>query len=499
MPARRSRAVRDEYDARIKDLAEELGVDLGSITGTGAQGRITAEDVLNVGLPVEDIKRASVDASAGVPDAEPVGASAAPTGGAQEGGAVSEQNDKASVIASPRAREVAKELGVDIEKVAGTGARGRVTPADVRAFARDLREQQASSEDIAGEPSQPATAFPPNSGRWTAELDGYAKRVERARAYALAKVIRDYSARVEGVREGRLAPSAAIAPAGIEPEMVGKTLAAGSARQFLELIVEVSRNILIFIPVLVTWIKIQGSGVNDLGDMRGTALAVVILIIALISVHVVLGLLRRHTAARADRISRDFAAVLTNASMEASAQQAETTEAAIAAFAQAGRELTASLQGAGDSLAGTRDVMTRMADAVAKQGEQVEGLMELLAPISRIGDQIGGAQRELSAAAVTMNSTARSLAGIEKNIAPTAEKLGGTVQELGELARQLDVTGKQLERMTEVFAERFGPMDQSAAHFGESIQQLNLVANRVAEALDALQQARDGARGRSHG
>ncbi len=281
--------------------------------------------------------------------------------------------------------------------------------------------------------------------------------------------------------------------------MVGKTLAAGNTRRAIESFVEVVRNVLIFLPVLVTWYKIQSSGVNDLGDMRDTALQVVLLIVVLIAVHVALGVLRQNRTSKADQISRDFAAALTNASMEASAQQAETTEAAIAGFAQAGRELTASLQGAGESLRDARDVMTRMADVVAKQGEQVDGLMELLKPISLIGDQLGGAQRELSSAAITMSTTARTLSEIEKNIAPTAGQLGDTVRELGDLARQLDVTGKHLGRMTEVFAERFDPMDQSAAHFEEAVEQLNLVANRVVEALERLDQARDGVRSRSGG
>ena len=412
----------------------------------------------------------SVEAGAGQPDPEPNSAS----------GAVTAYGDGASA-------------GADPDPVEG---------AAQQPTGEELDSRSESAEDVAGTDGESVETVPPlpsSHGRWTYELNRYARHLEGAGADTLAKVIRDFATRVEGVREGRLPASAAMVPAGIDPGMVGKTLAAGSARRMIESFVEVVRNILIFLPVLVTWWKIQGSGVNDLGDMRDTALQVVILIVVLIGVHVLLGILRQNRASRADRISRDFAAALTNASMESSVQQAETTEAAIAAFAQTGRELTASLQGAGESLAGTRDVMTRMADVVTKQGEQVEGLVELLKPISQIGDQLGGAQRELSAAAATMGSTARTLSEIEKNIAPTAENLESTVSELGNLAQQVDVTGKHLGRMTEVFAERFDPMDQSAAHFEEAVEQLNLVTNRVAEALEVLQQARDGARRRVGG
>lgn len=462
MPPRRGRQPRRLYSERVKALAEELGVDLDSIEGTGSRGRVTAKDVLDVGLPGESDER--LDAESG--DAGEAGI---------RGGA-----------------GAATETDTDLVEDAARQAPGE-----------GLDAQQEAVEDTAGfgddETVGPSPSFPSSHRRWTDELGGYAGGLERAGAFTYAKVVSDYARRVEGVREGRLPASAAMVPAGIDPGMVGKTLAAGSTRRMFESFVEVVRNVLIFLPVLVTWWKIQGSGVNDLGDMRDTALQVVILIVVLIGVHVLLGILRQNRASRADRISRDFAASLTNASMEASVQQAETTEAAIAAFAQTGRELTASLQGAGESLAGTRDVMTRMADVVTRQGEQVEGLVELLKPISKIGDQLGGAQRELSAAAATMGSTARTLSEIEKNIAPTAENLESTVSELGNLAQQLDVTGKHLGRMTEVFAERFDPMDQSAAHFEEAVAQLNLVTNRVAEALEVLQHERDGARRRVGG
>ena len=463
MPPRRGRQQRRLYSERVKALAEELGVDLDSIEGTGLRGRVTAKDVLNVGLP----------------------------GGSDE--RLEAESDDASEGGTRDGAGAAKETDTDPVEDAAEQAPGE-----------ELDAQQEAVEETAGigtddETEGPSPAFPSSYGRWTDELSGYAGGLERAGAFTYAKVVSDYARRVEGVREGRLPASAAMVPAGIDPGMVGKTLAAGSTRRMFESFVEVVRNVLIFLPVLVTWWKIQGSGVNDLGDMRDTALQVVILIVVLIGVHVLLGILRQNRASRADLISRDFAASLTNASMEASVQQAETTEAAITAFAQTGRELTASLQGAGESLAGTRDVMTRMADVVTRQGEQVEGLVELLKPISQIGDQLGGAQRELSAAAATMGSTARTLSEIEKNIAPTAENLESTVSELGNLAQQLDVTGKHLGRMTEVFAERFDPMDQSAAHFEEAVAQLNLVTNRVAEALEVLQQARDGARRRVGG
>ena len=407
--------------------------------------------------------------------------------------------------ASRRAREVAEELGVELDDITGTGMWGAVTVADVRAYS----EGAGGVEDSGGEglaveldggdgvtdglEEEPEPERQPSGGRWATELHGYADRLGKARARTLADVIRLHAIHVEDVAQGRLAPSAAVAPAGIDPAMVGKTLAAGRARRGIEAFVEVARNVLIFIPVLVTWFKIQSTGVDDLGDMRGTALAVVILIAVLIGMHVLLGGLRSRRAARGEQITRDFAGTLAAAEIAASPGRAESAENAVADFAKVGEELTVSLRGAGDSLAGARDVMTQMAETVGRQGEQVGELMKLLEPISRIGEQIGGAQRELSAVAATMGSTTRTLADIQRNLAPTSEQLGEAVHELGELAQQLDVTGKQLGRMTEVFAERFDPMDQSAAHFEEAVKSLTLISGRVLDEMEDIGRGRDGA------
>jgi len=57
------------------------------------------------------------------------------------------------VPAAPAARRVARELGVDIASVPGTGPRGRISAADVRAFARR-------------EPEAPAAAPLPDFTRW---------------------------------------------------------------------------------------------------------------------------------------------------------------------------------------------------------------------------------------------------------------------------------------------------------------------------------------------
>ncbi|MGQ9502346.1 MAG: 2-oxo acid dehydrogenase subunit E2 [Anaerolineae bacterium] len=89
-------------------LAKELGVDLSLVRGTGPGGRIREEDV-----------RAFVEAL------KP-----------QESPKVAE-----AVRASPLARRLARELGVDLTKIHGSGPGGRIREEDVRAFFEAQRAQ----------------------------------------------------------------------------------------------------------------------------------------------------------------------------------------------------------------------------------------------------------------------------------------------------------------------------------------------------------------------
>ena len=104
-----SRAADDgdvQASPRARERAEELGVDLTAVDGTGYQGSITEDDVEKA---------------------------------AEAGTAVGE----ADVEASPRARQRAEELGVDLTTVDGTGYQGAITEDDVEAAA----EAGAASAD----------------------------------------------------------------------------------------------------------------------------------------------------------------------------------------------------------------------------------------------------------------------------------------------------------------------------------------------------------------
>ncbi len=100
-------------------LASEARLVLASISGTGPGGRITEADV----------RRSMAAPSAQVPAPQPA---------------------TTEVLASPLARGLARALGVDLERIQGTGPGGRITKEDVEAAAAS-RSRPAPSAAAPGE------------------------------------------------------------------------------------------------------------------------------------------------------------------------------------------------------------------------------------------------------------------------------------------------------------------------------------------------------------
>lgn len=96
----------------VRRLAKELGVDLALVRGSGPGGRIREEDV-----------RAFAEAQKSQEAVEEV----------------------AAVRASPLARRLARELGVDLSQVRGSGPGGRIREEDVRAFAEAQKATQVAA------------------------------------------------------------------------------------------------------------------------------------------------------------------------------------------------------------------------------------------------------------------------------------------------------------------------------------------------------------------
>ena len=104
-----------------KRKAEELGVDLSQVEGTGSGGLITVKDVTNL---VEDTGGKATDVVGQVADQ-----------GRGVVGQAAGQADRAAEDGEPRAtsaaRRKAEELGVDLSQVEGSGAGGLITIKDV--------------------------------------------------------------------------------------------------------------------------------------------------------------------------------------------------------------------------------------------------------------------------------------------------------------------------------------------------------------------------------
>ncbi len=119
-------------------VAAELGIDIRTVAGTGPGGRIVSEDVeaASVGRVGQAATPAAPSAAVAAPPAANAAAPAPPS------------------FSSPLVRKLAKEAGVDLTNIQGTGVGGRIRRDDVHAAAA----AQASSP-----PTTAAPAFGPGS------------------------------------------------------------------------------------------------------------------------------------------------------------------------------------------------------------------------------------------------------------------------------------------------------------------------------------------------
>jgi pyruvate dehydrogenase E2 component (dihydrolipoamide acetyltransferase) len=135
------------YNGTVKELLAEEGemVPVGNVIMVY---NVEGEDDLSDTSSSADAE-AATDADAGEAEAA---ADAEETAGADAGETEEVETPSGRVFAPPSARKLARELGVDIAAVEGTGPSGRVTDADVRAHA------ESGSESEPAEGGEPATA-----------------------------------------------------------------------------------------------------------------------------------------------------------------------------------------------------------------------------------------------------------------------------------------------------------------------------------------------------
>ena len=115
--------------------------------GTVAEIRVSVGDTVSEGSPILTLEVGVNGASAQAPAATSPPRQSAPTDGAAPASpqvAPAMGEDDAPPYASPAVRRLARELGVDLSGVEGSGRRGRITKEDVRAIADGARQPAAS-------------------------------------------------------------------------------------------------------------------------------------------------------------------------------------------------------------------------------------------------------------------------------------------------------------------------------------------------------------------
>jgi pyruvate dehydrogenase E2 component (dihydrolipoamide acetyltransferase) len=133
------REVRSSPAARR--LARELGVDIALVQGTGREGRISERDVQRFHdeppVPPEKAPREVRSSPAARRLARELGVDITRVQGSGRGGRIGEQDvqafhdGQARIDATPLARRMAEEEGLDLAQIQGTGPGGRITEDDM--------------------------------------------------------------------------------------------------------------------------------------------------------------------------------------------------------------------------------------------------------------------------------------------------------------------------------------------------------------------------------
>jgi pyruvate dehydrogenase E2 component (dihydrolipoamide acetyltransferase) len=147
-----------QFQPMVKVLTAKATMEIPS-PHTGRVVRLLAKpgDVVRVGEPLIEIE-VEGEAPAGAPEARPEAqaAAAGPVAGAEAPKRPAEARPRRLVRAPPRVRKLARQLGVNLEEIEGTGPRGAITEEDVRRAAAKLRAAAPAAEAPAAPAPAPA-------------------------------------------------------------------------------------------------------------------------------------------------------------------------------------------------------------------------------------------------------------------------------------------------------------------------------------------------------
>ena len=428
-------------------------------------------------------------------------------------------SDDADETADPTddPQDVDEEEGVDEPQITNGAAANEGASDNERPAVKDAEPDAPAPTSESTQAASGRETLPVGSAEGVAlNLRGYAQRLADKGEQGLGDAVREYAERVRGVERGELPAVLSVAPAAIAPEMVGTAL----VPRRLEVLLEIVRNVLIFMPVLWTWLKLQAAveaytpGPKNFfdfwvetgaphwllgGPLADAALQVAVILVLLVVVNAILGMLRARTERRREREARSFAAVLARAEAAGAAQRVEDPQSALAGFAVAATGLTVELRSVGEGLQTlgapfaesvelARQALTETSEAVAGQQRRLDDVIEQLRGIAGMGDQLAALRAEFAEAREAAERSAEALTGIRDSLDPSARDFADAAGTLAELATHL-------ERMTDAMAGTIAALDSgfdsSAEHLRDAAMSMNTVATRV---LDEIGDGRGGGR-----
>ncbi|MEP3051747.1 MAG: 2-oxo acid dehydrogenase subunit E2 [Erythrobacter sp.] len=130
-----------------RKLAEANGIDLAAIAGSGPKGKITKGDV-----------EAAIESGGGTP-ATPATPAPATAPSATSASPALVAGNSGRIVASPLAKRIAEQKGIDLAQVSGSGPNGRIVKADVEGFTPGAVAPAAASGASAPSATQPESEF----------------------------------------------------------------------------------------------------------------------------------------------------------------------------------------------------------------------------------------------------------------------------------------------------------------------------------------------------